>query len=305
MGIVLKPSANGRLSLKGFVEHVRQVIDLHEPDSLIGLASPLCMLANDPDVVARHLNETIQRSLDASLPPPPVSSSIALAEDDHFRLTANIWMPASLGEHLPPNGIPAGRVHNHSTSLLTVGYAGPGCDLDLYAYDPKTSQGEIGERVDLRFVERTCLSPRSAVIYRETVDAHARFAPAALSISLTFAIIDERSQRIDQLLFDPHTATVVGVGPHAAVHRRASTVLLAGDFGNAGTIDLLDGLLRRSHCRRVREAAVDAAMRLRDCSIGERTRVIERALRDSSELVRRRAEIAAAQLDSIKSSGTS
>jgi len=305
MGIVLKPSASGRLSLKSFVEHVRQVIDLQEPDSLIGLASPLCMLANDPDVVAHHFNEAIQRSLDTSLPPPDVSSSISLAEDNHFRLTANVWMPSSLGEPVPPNGIPAGRVHNHNTSLMTVGYAGPGCDLDLYAYDPKTSQGEIGERVDLRFIERTRLSPRAVVIYRETIDAHARFAPSSLSVSLTFSIIDERSQQIDQLLFDPHAATIAGVGPHAAVHRRASVVLLAGEFGNAGTIDLLDGLLRRSHCRRVREAAVDAAMRLRDTSIGERTRIIERALRDTSELVRRRAEMAAAQLDTIKSSGTS
>jgi hypothetical protein len=41
-------------------------------------------------------------------------------------------------------------------------------------------------------------------------------------------------------------------------------------------------------------------MRLRDTTIGERTRVIERALRDGSELVRRRAEAAAAQLDVIK-----
>ncbi len=305
MGIVLKPSGNGRLSLKGFVEHVRQVIDLQEPDSLIGLASPLCMLANDPDVVARHFNETIQRSLDDAETPLEISSSVPLAADDHFLLTANVWMPASLGEHVPPNGIPAGHVHNHSTSLLTVGYAGPGCDLDLYTYDPKTSQGEVGERVDLRFIERNRLSPRTVVIYRETIDAHARFAPPSLSVSLTFSIIDERSQNIDQLLFDPHTATITGVGPQAAVHRRASVVRLAGEFGNAGTIDLLDALLRRSHCRRVREAAVDAAMRLPNTSVAERTRVIERALRDSSELVRRRAEKAATQLDTIKSSGTS
>jgi hypothetical protein len=45
-------------------------------------------------------------------------------------------------------------------------------------------------------------------------------------------------------------------------------------------------------------------MRLRDTSIGERTRIIERALRDSNELVRRRAEKAAAQLDAIKSPPT-
>ncbi len=305
MGIVLKPSSSARLSLKGFVDHVRQVIDLHEPDSLIGLASPLCMLANDPDVVARHFNDVIQRSLDTEAPPAEVSVSVPLAVDDHFVLTANVWMPASLGEHLPPNGIPAGRVHNHSASLMTVGYAGPGCELDLYAYDPKTSPGEIGERADLRFVERTRLSPRCVVIYRETIDAHARIAPSSLSVSLTFCVVHERSQRNDQLLFDPQTATIAGIGPHAAVHRRASVVLLAGEFGNAGTIDLLDGLLRRSHCRRVREAAVDAAMRLRATSTGERTRVIERALRDSSELVRRRAEKAAAQLDDLKSSGTS
>jgi hypothetical protein len=209
-------------------------------------------------------------------------------------------MPPSIGEHLPANGIAAGRVHNHNTSLMTVGYAGPGCDIDLYAYDPNTSQGDIGEHVDLRFVERARLAPRTVVIYREIVDAHARLAPSSLSVSLTFSILDERMQRTDQLLFDAHTSTIAGFGPHAAVHRRASVVRLAGEFGNAGTIDLLDGLLRRSHCRRVREAAVDAAVRLRHTTPEERTRVIERALRDSSELVRRRAEAAAVQLDANK-----
>jgi hypothetical protein len=297
MSIVLKPSGDGRLSLKGFVEHVRQVIDLQEPDSLIGLASPLCMLANDPDVVARHFNDAIRLSLDTSSPPADVSSSVTLAEEAHFVLGANVWMPPSIGEPLPPNGIAAGRVHNHNTSLMTVGYAGPGCDLDLYAYDPNSSQGALGEHVDLRFIERTRLTPRTVVIYREVVDAHARFAPSSLSVSLTFSVIDERVQRTDQLLFDAHNATIAGFGPHAAAHRRASVVKLAGEFGNAGTIDLLDGLLRRSHCRRVREAAVDAAMRLRHTTPGERARVIERALRDSSELVRRRAEAAAAQLE--------
>ncbi len=305
MSIVLKPSATGRLSLKGFVEHVRQVIDLQEPDSLIGLASPLCMLANDPDVVAWHFNDAIRRSLDTAAPPADVSSCVRIAEDDQFFLCANVWMPSSLAERAGSNGIATGRVHNHNTSLMTVGYAGPGCDVDLYSYDPKNGQGEIGERVDLRFVERARLMPRTVVIYRETVDAHARFAPSSLSVSLTFSIINERSQHSDQLLFDPQTATVAGFGPQAPVHRRASVVRLAGEFGNAGTIDLLDGLLRRSHCRRVREAAVDAAMRLRATTSGERARVVERALRDSSELVRRRAEAAAAQLDAIKSSGTS
>jgi hypothetical protein len=300
MGIVLKPSGDGRLSLKGFVEHVRQVIDLQEPDSLIGLASPLCMLANDPDVVARHFNDAIRRSLDTSSPPADVSSSVPLAEDAQFLLCANVWIPPSIGEHPPANGVATGRVHNHNTSLMTVGYAGPGCDLDLYAYDPSTSQGEIGEHVDLRFVERTRLAPRMVVIYRETVDVHARFAPSSLSVSLTFSILGECAQHTDQLLFDPHTSTIAGFGAHAAAHRRASVVRLAGEFGNAGTIDLLDGLLRRSHCRRVREAAVDAVMRLRHTTDGERTRVIERALRDSSELVRRHAEAAAAQLGAKK-----
>src|SRR3569833_1034057 len=123
MGIVLKPAATGRLSLKGFVEHVRQVIALHEPDSHIGLASPLSMLANDPDVVARHFNEASQRSLDTALPPQDISANVCLAEDVHFRLSANVWMPASLGAHLPCNGICTGRVHNHSASLMTVCYA--------------------------------------------------------------------------------------------------------------------------------------------------------------------------------------
>ena len=296
----MKPSSERRLSLKDFVEHVHHVIDLQEPDSLIGLASPLCMLANDPDIVARHINDAIRRSLDSAVPPTEMSSSIPLIEDDQFALTANVWMPASMAERPGPNGIGAGRVHNHNTSLMTIGYAGPGCDNDIYAYDPKTAQGEIGERVDLRFIERTSLPPRTVIIYREAIDAHARFAPPALSVSITLTILGEHCQRADQLLFDPHTSTIVGFGPHAAVHRRASVVRMAGELGNAATLDVLDGLLRRSHCRRVREAAVVAASRLASVPASDRTRVIERGLRDSSELVRRRAEAAAAQLQEIK-----
>ena len=261
MGIVLKPTSERRLSLKDFIEHVRHVIDLQEPDSLIGLASPLCMLANDPDIVARHVNDAIRHSLDASAPPTEISSSIRLVQDDQFVLNANVWTPGSIGERPGPNGIPAGRVHNHNTSLMTIGYAGPGCDIDVYAYDPKTAQGDIGERVDLRFIERARLQPRTVIIYREAIDAHARFAPQALSVSMTLAILDEHCQRTDQLLFDPHTSTIAGFGPHAAAHRRASVVRMAGELGNAATLDVLDGLLRRSHCRRVREAAV---WRLRD-----------------------------------------
>lgn len=304
MGIVLRPSSERRLSLKDFVEHVRHVIDLQEPDSLIGLASPLCMLANDPDIVARHINDAMRRLLDTSAPPAEMSASIRLIEDDQFVLHANVWMPASIGERPGANGIQAGCVHNHNTSLMTVGYAGPGCDIDVYAYDPKSAQGEIGERVDLHFIERTSLRPRTVIIYREAIDAHARFAPSALSVSITLTILDERAQRADQLLFDPHTSTIIGFGPNAAVHRRASVVRMAGELGNAATLDVLDGLLRRSHCRRVREAAVVAASRLIRAPASDRARVIERALRDSNELVRRRAELAAAQLQESRTNDT-
>ena len=296
MGIVLNPSSSGRLSLKGFVDHVRQVIDLHEPDSLIGLASPLCMLANDPDVVARHFNDVIQRSLDTESPPPEVSSSVPLAVDDHFVLTANVWMPASLGEHPPPNGIPAGRVHNHSASLMTVGYAGPGCELDLYTYDPKTSQGEIGERADLRFVR----THAAVAAFRRHLSRDGRCARPHRAVE-SFGIAHVLRRR---RTFATQRSTPVRSADGNDCRCRSACGGASPRLGRAAGRRFRQRRNHRSSRRPAAPVALPPCPRSgRRCRhapasrpLGERTRVIERALRDSSELVRRRAELAAAQL---------
>ena len=296
MAIVLRPENEDRTTLADFVEKLDHVLDLEEADSLIGLAADLRALANDPGLLTRHINATLKRLIDTQELYVSASSSIELAARKNYSLRASVWMPAT--NDVSPNldiAPDTQSVHNHNFNVMTIGYFGPGYVTDIYAFTPKESLGEIGERVDLRFLQRATLGRGDVIIYRDTVDAHIQFPPVSVSVSMSLAIFRESMQTTDQYQFDPQSSTISGFGETAAIHRRAAVVRLAGEAGDAETIPLLDALLRRSKCRRVREAAVVAASRLSGAEESDRMLLIQRASRDSDELVRRRAATLASE----------
>ncbi|MEP6484311.1 MAG: HEAT repeat domain-containing protein [Rudaea sp.] len=296
MAIVLRPENEDRTTLADFLDKLDHAIDLEEADSLIGLAADFRALANDPDMLPRHINAALKRLIDAKQAPVS-ASSIELASSKNYSLRATVWMPAAT-DPLAPSLHDAPCVHNHNFNVMAIGYFGPGYVTDIYAYRPNPSLCDIGERVDLRFLERATLGRGDVIIYRESIDAHVLIPPPSVSVSMSLAIFRESTQTTDQYRFDPQSSTIAGFGETAAILRRASVVRLAGEIGNAETIPLLDALLRRSKCRRVREAAVIAASRLVVADVSDRRLLIERGSRDSDEWVRRRAKSLVADLKS-------
>ena len=293
MPIVLKLDNENRLSLHEFLDHLETTFDLEEADSLIGVAPHFRSLANDPDLIAYHFNAEIQYVLNAKNEPRRVSSPFVIASAPNYCLQAKIWMPDGQADALhPASGLAAGvrHAHNHNFNVITIGYFGPGHIADLYVFSPKESGGEIGDRVDLRFSERVRIQKNCAVICRETVDAHAHVAPEALSISMSLSVFSESRQIADRFVFDPQASTLCGYVDTADVYRRASVVRLAGEVGNEQTLDLFDALLRRSPSHRVREAALAATARLARIDAAERVRVIQCALKDSNESLRKQAK---------------
>ena len=299
MAIVLKLDNEDRMSLREFVDHLETTFDLEEADSLIGVAPHFRSLANDPDLIAYHFNAEIQCALNAKNEPRQVSSPLVIASAPGYCLQAKIWMPDAQADALrPPPGLVPGvrHAHNHNFNVMTIGYFGPGHIADHYVFNPKEGGNEVGDRVDLRFTERLRIQKNCAVICRETVDAHAHVAPEALSISMSLSIFGDNTQLADRFVFDPQASTLCGYVDTADVYQRASVVRLAGEVGNEQTLELFDALLRRSPSHRVREAALAATARLTHIDTAERARVIQRALKDSNESLRRRAKSLIEQL---------
>ena len=119
-------------------------------------------------------------------------------------LRANIW-PAESDLCFQTSGARSfvyGVPHDHNFSFLTFGYAGPGYRSDYYEYDYESVAGYEGERVDLRFIERSALHQGKLMLYRAHRDIHSQIPPEALSVSLNVMHVDPAQGWFDQYGFD-------------------------------------------------------------------------------------------------------
>ena len=108
-----------------------------------------------------------------------------------FLMRANCW-PAAADSVVVNSGTDPffyGRPHDPNFSFLTVGYVGPGYWSDYYEYDYERTVGFIGEKVDLRFVERSRLSEGKVMMYRRHRDVHSQLPPDSLSVSLNIMAV--------------------------------------------------------------------------------------------------------------------
>lgn len=128
-------------------------------------------------------------------------------------LRANIWPSQSdlcfqtSGAKNFVYGVP----HDHNFSFLTSGYAGPGYRSDYYEYDYESVVGYPGEKVDLRFIERSALGEGKLMLYRAHRDVHSQLPPKALSVSLNVMHVDPAQGWFDQYGFDPGRGEVASV----------------------------------------------------------------------------------------------
>jgi hypothetical protein len=183
--------------------------------------------------------------------------------------------------------------HDHNFDFLTVGHFGPGYASDYYEYDFEGVEGIIGEKANLRFIERSTLHPGKLMHYRAHLDVHSQLPPDALSVSLNIMHAGGAQGWLDQYRFDVEKDTIAGV-----ISAGASEVFLrvAVGLGHAEAHDLADCFARSHVSQRMRLVALEAQAGVLD--LAGRDALWRRAETNGSRLIageatRRRRQLAA------------
>jgi hypothetical protein len=275
------------VTLEEFIDHVHTNVDLRDMDSVAAAAPMFRGLANDRELVVRQLNRQVKEHFRSEV--IPSVQALFLGDGRDFYVRANIW-PSSAD-------LASGRVyqdqftynmlHDHNYNFMTVSYHGPGYVTEIYEYDHDRVEGYVGEKVDLRFVERVHFTKGMLMLYHASVDVHTQLPPDDLAITLNFMISTPEVRLRDQYFFDTAEGTILEHPGELDTSRRISMVKMAGHVGNGETRQMLDDLAQQHPCRRTRLAASGALVRLEP---GEALRVWERACADREPLVKNAAK---------------
>jgi len=142
--------------------------------------------------------------------------------------------------------------HDHHFSFLTVGYLGSGYWSNYYEYDHSTITGAPGEKVDLRFIEKSRLEPGKVMLYRAHRDVHDQLPADEMSVSVNIMEASGKVAFLNQYRFDPKTCQIVTI-----LNSSSSEALLAlaANHGGNGR-DLVESFAASHPCDRLRFAAL-------------------------------------------------
>ncbi len=243
-------------TLDDLADHCRSsAFDPASRDSLAAVAPVLAALGNDrtflADLALASLKDACrEQSLSNGYSPQVL---MLVPPNGKFFVRANIW-PSEADAMLRDSSRAAyyyNRPHDHSFDFLTLGYAGPGYWSDYYEYDGAVD-GVPGEAVDLRFVERSRLSPGKLMLYRANIDIHDQLPPDAMSVSINVMPMTDAQAWRRQYFFDLSAGRIEGCPTITA----AEILLpLSVRFGGEDARDLAEHFLKRHGDPRMRLAA--------------------------------------------------
>ena len=234
-----------------------EAFDPADEDSFAAAGPWLKRLANNRDFLAEiAVAELKDRCTRQSLENRYSSQVIMLhrASEKYF-IRANFW-PSERDSVFKASGnspffyhVP----HDHNFSFLTVGYSGPGYWSEYYEYDYASVVGLPGEKVDLRFVEKSRLEQGKVMLYRAHRDVHNQLPADDMSVSINIMEASNRLPFLDQYRFDVKRCEIAGV-----LTKTSSEALLAlaanHEGGNAR--DLVESFAEHHPCERIRFAAL-------------------------------------------------
>src|SRR3546814_8782480 len=93
-----------------------------------------------------------------------------------------------------------GKAHDHNFSFLTVGYMGPGYWSEYYEYDYANVAGYVGEKVNLRYIEKSKLDEGKVMLYRIHRDVHLQLPADEMSVSLNIMRSEEHTSELQSLM---------------------------------------------------------------------------------------------------------
>ncbi len=255
MALTLNCQTNKQVSVEEYLSYIESQTDLKDPDSVMASAHMLKGLANDRNLVVSRLNDYIEHSFNA--PGLASAQSILLGRGKDFYVRANLW-PSD-------KDVGAGRMyqdqfsykvaHDHNFSFLTVGYHGPGYETDIYEYDYDAVEGYVGEKVEIRFLEKVRFSAGMAMYYRANKDLHIQHPPSDLTITLNLIIVPLQVRLREQYVFDLSTSTIASLPAEVEASQRVRFVALSAKLGDGNTAQLLQDLALTHPCRRTRLTA--------------------------------------------------
>jgi hypothetical protein len=143
--------------------------------------------------------------------------------------------------------------HDHNFSFLTVGYLGPGYWSDYYEYDYGDVVGLPGEKVDLRFIEKSRLEPGKVMLYRAHKDVHNQLPADEMSISLNIMEATPGLPFLGQYRFDVEKSMIAGILTRTATE---SLLAIAANHGGGNGRDLVESFAARHPCDRIQFAAL-------------------------------------------------
>ena len=288
MALTIDGQTTEVISLEEYREYVGSHVDVRDLDSVCNSADKLKALANNKTFLIEHFNQSLRDWRNFQLANSYTAQTLLLGAGPDFIIRANIWTPPPADPELRATqkrlfvyDVP----HDHNFSFLTVGYFGPGYETTIYEYDPKRVAGEIGEKVELRFLERTTLPVGKMMLYRMSRDVHSQEYPERLSISLNLLLAPPETNQREQFLFDLKSSRIAQYARNTA-STRLTMCRVARYIGDSRTATLLDELSCKHSSARVRLTAAES-LSILEPSSGKF--IWGRAADDDSPLVREHA----------------
>jgi hypothetical protein len=234
-----------------------EAFDPADEDSFAAAGPLLKRLANNRDFLAEIALAELKDRCNRQSQENRYSSQVIMlhrASEKYF-IRANFW-PSERDSVFKTSGnspffyhVP----HDHNFSFLTVGYLGPGYWSDYYEYDHEGVTGLPGEKVDLRFVERSRLDPGKVMLYRAHRDVHDQLPADAMSVSINIMHAAPSLPFLNQYRFDVKNCEIAGILNTSATE---ALLALAANQGGGNARDLVESFAERHPCDRIRFAAV-------------------------------------------------
>jgi hypothetical protein len=220
---------------------------------------------------------------------------IMLGGAGQFFLRANFW-PGKDDPVLRASGTAPffyGVPHDHNFSFLTVGYLGPGYWSEYYEFDYDEVVGHTGEKVNLRYIEKSRLEPGKVMLYRAHRDVHNQLAADSMSVSVNIMGMTHGIPLLDQYKFDIANKRVDSMANRIATE---PLLALSAHFGGGNGADLLANFAAGHPSDRVRFLALQAQAAVIG-DVDARIAHYEQAARSDSRFVREMARLEIEKLE--------
>lgn len=234
------PAAQSPISLEQFTEEMR-AFDATTEDGLAAAADLFAALNANKRLLVDHIVGLLRRLRDDDAVNDYTGQTFMLASGPDYFVRANVWLPRPyrpLKALAESDQLFYDVAHDHNFTFMTAGHIGSGYRTTIYEYDGIDSTYNIGDRVDMSFLEDTMLPEGKIMIFRASRDIHVQYAPDEFSVSLNVMTINRTELRRTQNVFEKDCATVAG-HPRGDEVGRQSLFAMVPALADARTEELL------------------------------------------------------------------